>query len=133
MANHRSGGKQMMNSTGGSGPQSAAAAPYSGPSYMPALIVLTSLFFMWGLITSLNDILIPHLKAAFSLSYVQAMLIQFCFFGAYFVMSLPSGFLVERLGYKRGIIVGLAIAGTGCLLMYPAAGTQSYYSFLFAL
>jgi FHS family L-fucose permease-like MFS transporter len=100
---------------------------------MPALIVLTSLFFMWGLITSLNDILIPHLKAAFSLSYVQAMLIQFCFFGAYFVMSLPSGFLVERVGYKRGIIVGLAVAGSGCLLMYPAAGTQSYFFFLFAL
>ena len=100
---------------------------------MPALIVLTSLFFMWGLITSLNDILIPHLKAAFSLSYVQAMLIQFCFFGAYFVMSLPSGFLVERVGYKRGIIVGLAVAGSGCLLMYPAAGMQSYFFFLFAL
>ncbi len=105
----------------------------AGGNYMPALIVLTSLFFMWGLITSLNDILIPHLKAAFSLSYVQAMLIQFCFFGAYFVMSLPSGFLVERVGYKRGIIVGLAVAGSGCLLMYPAAGTQSYFFFLFAL
>jgi FHS family L-fucose permease-like MFS transporter len=102
-------------------------------SFAPALIVLTSLFFMWGLITSLNDILIPHLKAAFSLSYVQAMFIQFCFFGAYFVMSLPSGFLVERLGYKRGIIVGLAVAGSGCLLMYPAAGMPSYYFFLFAL
>jgi FHS family L-fucose permease-like MFS transporter len=106
---------------------------YAGGNFMPALIVLTSLFFMWGLITSLNDILIPHLKAAFSLSYVQAMLIQFCFFGAYFVMSLPSGYLVENLGYKRGIIVGLAVAGSGCLLMYPAAGMQSYYFFLFAL
>lgn len=100
---------------------------------MPALIVLTSLFFMWGLITSLNDILIPHLKAAFSLSYVQAMLIQFCFFGAYFVMSLPSGYLVESLGYKRGIIVGLAVAGSGCLLMCLAAGMQTYVFFLFAL
>ena len=68
---------------------------------MPALVVLTSLFFMWGLITSLNDILIPHLKAIFTLSYVQAMLIQFCFFGAYFVMSFPSGFLVEKLGYRK--------------------------------
>src|SRR5688572_25695498 len=82
-------------------------------NYLSALIVLTSLFFMWGLITSLNDILIPHLKAAFSLSYVKVMLIQFCFFGAYAVMSLPSGFLVERAGYKRGIIIGLATAGIG--------------------
>jgi MFS transporter, FHS family, L-fucose permease len=120
-----------MNSTAAVSPSNAVNS--SSGSFVPALIVLTSLFFMWGLITSLNDILIPHLKAAFSLSYVQAMLIQFCFFGAYFVMSLPSGFLVERLGYKRGIIVGLAVAGSGCLLMYPAAGTQSYMFFLVAL
>src|SRR5512145_489166 len=90
--------------------------------YLPALIVLTSLFFMWGLITSLNDILIPHLKGIFTLSYVQVMLIQFCFFGAYLVMSYPSGYLVERLGYRRGIVIGLSTAGVGCLLFYPAAG-----------
>ncbi len=81
--------------------------------YTPALIVLTSLFFMWGLITSLNDILIPHLKAIFTLSYVQAMLIQFCFFGAYFVMSVPSGYLVERVGLPQGIIIGLLDRGRG--------------------
>lgn len=98
-----------------------------------ALAVLTSLFFMWGLITSLNDILVPHLKAAFALDYVEAMLIQFCFFGAYFVMSFPSGYLVERRGYKQGIIVGLAAAGVGCLMFYPAAGTRSYPFFLAAL
>ena len=115
-------GTDAMNST------NAAA-----PSYMPALVVLTSLFFMWGLITSLNDILIPHLKAIFTLSYVQAMLIQFCFFGAYFVMSLPSGFLVEKLGYRKGIIIGLATAGVGCLGFYPAASLQSYPLFLGAL
>ena len=120
----------MTGNVAASSPNNVATA--SG-NFLPALITLTSLFFMWGLITSLNDILIPHLKAAFSLNYFQAMLIQFCFFGAYFVMSLPSGFLVEKLGYKRGIIVGLAVAGSGCLLMYPAAGTQSYYFFLFAL
>lgn len=101
--------------------------------YTAALIVLTTLFFMWGLITSLNDILIPHLKAAFSLSYTQAMLIQFCFFGAYFVASLPSGYLVKRVGYKRGIIAGLATAGTGCLLFFPAAAMHSYPFFLGAL
>jgi FHS family L-fucose permease-like MFS transporter len=102
-------------------------------NYKPALLVLTSLFFMWGLITSLNDILIPHLKAVFTLSYVQAMLIQFCFFLAYFVVSLPSGFLVRKLGYKRGIILGLSVAAIGCLLFYPAAGLRSYPFFLGAL
>ncbi len=98
-----------------------------------ALAVLTSLFFMWGLITSLNDILVPHLKAAFELDYVEAMLIQFCFFGAYFVMSFPSGYLVEKRGYKQGIIIGLAAAGAGCLMFYPAAGMRSYPFFLVAL
>src|SRR3954463_1594372 len=99
-----------------------AAAARLKQSYLGALVVLTSLFFMWGLITSLNDILIPHLKAAFELTYVQVMLIQFCFFGAYFVMSLPSGVLVERVGYKTGIVIGLLVAGIGCVLFYPAAG-----------
>jgi FHS family L-fucose permease-like MFS transporter len=113
-------------------PSSNGIATSAG-KFVPALIVLTSLFFMWGLITSLNDILIPHLKAAFSLSYLQASLIQFCFFSAYFFMSLPSGFVVERFGYKRGIIAGLGIAGCGCLLMYPAADAQVYGLFLFAL
>ena len=103
------------------------------PSYLPALVVLTSLFFMWGFITSLNDILIPHLKAIFTLSYVQAMLIQFSFFGAYFVMSVPSGYLVEKLGYRRGIIIGLSTAGVACLGFYPAASMQSYPLFLAAL
>jgi FHS family L-fucose permease-like MFS transporter len=102
-------------------------------SYLPALVVLTSLFFMWGFITSLNDILIPHLKAIFTLSYVQAMLIQFSFFGAYFVMSVPSGYLVEKLGYRRGIIIGLSTAGVACLGFYPAAAIQSYPLFLAAL
>jgi MFS transporter, FHS family, L-fucose permease len=104
-----------------------------GKSYTGALVVLTSLFFIWGLITSLNDILIPHLRAAFELTYVQVMLIQFCFFGAYFVMSLPSGVLVERVGYKAGIVLGLLVASAGCVLFYPAAGARSYPFFLGAL
>ena len=112
---------------------SAVKTSNTETNYLSALIVLTSLFFMWGLITSLNDILIPHLKAAFSLSYVKVMLIQFCFFGAYAVMSLPSGVLVERVGYKRGIIIGLAAAGIGCRMFYPAAGIRSYPFFLGAL
>jgi MFS transporter, FHS family, L-fucose permease len=109
------------------------AAPRPAQSYLGSLIALTSLFFMWGLITSLNDILIPHLKSAFTLSYVQATLIQLAFFGAYFVVSLPAGWLVEKLGYKPGIIIGLAIAGVGCLLFYPAAAAAAYPLFLGAL
>ena len=101
-------------------------------SYRGALSILTTLFFIWGFITCLNDILIPHLKAVFTLSYTQAMLIQFCFFAAYFVMSVPSGYLVEKLGYKTGIVVGLLIAGLGCLLFYPAAGLHAYGLFLAA-
>ncbi|MGZ0079173.1 L-fucose:H+ symporter permease [Methylomonas sp. YC3] len=101
-------------------------------SYTGSLAILTSLFFIWGFITCLNDILIPHLKAVFTLSYTQAMLIQFCFFTAYFLMSVPSGYLVEKIDYKGGIIVGLAIAGGGCLLFYPAAGLHSYPLFLAA-
>lgn len=98
-----------------------------------ALGALTTLFFMWGFITCLNDILIPHLKGVFSLSYTEAMLIQFCFFGAYFLVSLPAGTLVRRLGYKKGIVLGLLTAAIGCVLFYPAASAQSYPVFLGAL
>jgi len=102
-------------------------------SYTFALASLTSLFFMWGFITCLNDILIPHLKNVFSLNYTQAMLIQFCFFGAYFIVSLPAGALVKRVGYKQGIVGGLSIAAVGCALFYPAAAYQRYELFLGAL
>ncbi|WP_196140512.1 sugar MFS transporter [Aliikangiella sp. G2MR2-5] len=98
-----------------------------------ALVTLTSLFFMWGFITCLNDILIPYLKASFELNYTQAMLIQFCFFGAYFVVSLPAGKLVGKIGFQRGIVTGLAIAAFGCLLFLPAAISKVYALFLFAL
>ena len=80
-------------------------------SYLPALAVLSTLFFMWGFITCLNDIIIPHLKAVFDLNYAQAMMIQFAFFTAYFIVSLPSGQIVHRVGYKRGIIIGLVVEG----------------------
>lgn len=107
--------------------------PQTEANYTPALVVLTSLFFLWGFLTCLNDIIIPHLKAVFSLNYTQAMLIQFCFFGAYFIVSLPSGILIEKIGYKKGIITGLVTAGIGCLFFYPAAGFRSYPMFLLAL
>jgi FHS family L-fucose permease-like MFS transporter len=102
-------------------------------AYLGSLTLLTSLFFIWGFITCLNDILIPHLKAVFTLNYTQAMLVQFCFFTAYFIVSVPSGYLVEKIDYKGGIIAGLSIAGVGCLLFYPAASQHSYPLFLAAL
>jgi FHS family L-fucose permease-like MFS transporter len=88
---------------------------------------------MWGFITCLNDLLIPYLKGAFNLNYTQAMLIQFCFFGAYFIASLPAGWLVGRIGFKSGIVVGLSIACIGCLLFLPAAALNIYAIFLLAL
>jgi FHS family L-fucose permease-like MFS transporter len=96
------------------------------------LAVVTTLFFMWGAITALNDILIPHLKAVYTLSYVQAMLVQFCFFGAYGLVSLPAGLLVRRIGYQRGVVLGLAVAALGCGLFYPAS-FLGYGWFLLAL
>ncbi|HEY9540660.1 MAG TPA: L-fucose:H+ symporter permease [Luteimonas sp.] len=115
----------------------ATSNPATGPAPMRtnrmAMVVVTSIFFMWGFLTCLNDILIPHLKAVFELSWVQAMLVQFTFFGAYFLMSLPAGRLVAVLGYKKGIVAGLAIAGVGALLFWPAAGLHSYPLFLGAL
>ena len=95
------------------------------------LIIITILFFMWGLLTSLNDVLIPHLKSVYTLTYVQAMLVQFCFFGAYFVVSVPAGMLIKRIGYQKGAVTGLLIAAAGCALFYPAA-TSGYALFLLA-
>ncbi|QGZ39993.1 FHS family L-fucose permease-like MFS transporter [Pseudoduganella flava] len=104
----------------------AAARNNTGP-----LVIITLLFFMWGLLTSLNDVLIPHLKAVYTLTYVQAMLVQFCFFGAYLIVSIPAGMLIRRLGYQRGAVTGLVIAALGCALFYPAA-TSGYGVFLCA-
>jgi len=109
----------------------ASAAPVVNTRV--ALWVATSIFFMWGFLTCLNDILIPHLKAVFELNYAKAMLVQFTFFGAYFLMSLPAGRLVARLGYKQGIVAGLVIAGIGALGFWPAAELRIYGAFLGAL
>ena len=105
----------------------------SQQNHNPALVVLTTLFFMMGFITCMNDILIPHLKEIFELTYVQAMLIQFCFFTAYAIMSIPMGHLVGKIGYKNGVIGGFLLTAVGCLLFYPAADSQSYPTFLGAL
>lgn len=105
----------------------------SQKNYGFALTSLTLLFFMCGFITCLNDILIPHLKNVFQLNYTQSMLIQFCFFGAYFIVSLPAGQLVKRISYKCGIVVGLIVAAIGCALFIPAASYRVYALFLGAL
>jgi FHS family L-fucose permease-like MFS transporter len=100
--------------------------------YLKPLIVLTFLFFMWGLITVLNDILIPHMKKLFDLNYAQSTLVQLVFFSAYFFMSVPSGMLIERVGQKNGILIGLSVSAFGCILFYPAAIAISYSFFLIA-
>jgi FHS family L-fucose permease-like MFS transporter len=96
-----------------------------------SLVIVTMLFFMWGLLTSLNDVLIPHLKAIYTLNYVQAAMVQFCFFGAYFIVSIPAGGLIKAIGYQRGAVTGLLVAAAGCALFYPAANS-GYGLFLFA-
>ena len=106
---------------------------HSQQNHTPALVVLTTLFFMMGFITCMNDILIPHLQKIFTLTNFQAMLVQFCFFTAYAIMSIPMGFLVGKIGYKNGVISGFLLTAVGCLLFYPAADSQSYPTFLGAL
>ena len=98
-----------------------------------AFWAMTSLFFIWGFITALNDILLPYLKGAFSLSYLQAALVQFCFFGAYFIVSPLAGRLLEKVGYRNGILTGLLTIAVGCCLFYPAAELGLYSFFLLAL
>jgi FHS family L-fucose permease-like MFS transporter len=95
-----------------------------------ALAILAAVFFMWGFITALNDILTPHLKAVFDLTYARAMLVQFVFFGAYFLMALPAAKLLERTGYKNAIALGLVTTGAGALVFVPAATVPSYGLFL---
>ena len=102
-------------------------------NYRRPLAMVTTLFFMWGFLTSLNDILIPHLKSIFELNYAKAMLIQFAFFTSYFVFSLPSGKLIDAVGYKRAMVVGLFTMGIGALLFIPAASVPSFPLFLTAL
>ena len=100
------------------------------PNYTRAFIVVTSLFFMWGFITVLVDSLIPRLKEIFELTYFQAGLVQFAFFMAYFFLSIPSGFILARIGYKKGMLLGLATMGVGCLLFWPAAELRIFEIFL---
>jgi MFS transporter, FHS family, L-fucose permease len=97
------------------------------------MAVVTALFFMWGFATVLNDILVPHLKSIFDLDYTQVMLVQLAFFSAYFIFSIPSSKLIDSIGYKRTMVVGLLTMGVGALLFIPAASVPSYPLFLTAL
>lgn len=98
-----------------------------------AMAIVTALFFMWGFLTCLNDILVPHLKAIFDLNYTQVMLIQFAFFSAYFLFSVPSAKVIDWIGYKKTMVVGLVTMGVGAGLFIPAASIPSYPLFLTAL
>lgn len=101
-------------------------------NYRSSFILLTTLFFLWGFITVLVDSLIPRLRELFTLSYFEAGLVQFAFFGAYFLLSVPAGYILSKIGYKRGIILGLLTMGAGCLLFYPAASFRQFGIFMLA-
>src|SRR6266446_643807 len=115
------------------GTSSTATAPETSTSYTAPLAVVTTLFFMWGFLTCLNDILVPHLKPIFDLNYTQIMLVQFAFFGAYFLFSIPSAKIIDWIGYQRSMVVGLLTMGVGAFLFVPAASVPSYPLFLVAL
>jgi MFS transporter, FHS family, L-fucose permease len=109
------------------------SAPITERRYLVPFILVTSLFFLWALGVNLNDILIPHLKKTFNLTDFQSSLIQTAFFGGYFLAALPAGWLMERIGYRKGILVGLGTCAVGALLFIPAASIRTYSFFLFAL
>ena len=122
---------------------STSATPHAngnGTGSRGAFAIMTSLFFLWGFMTVFNDILIPRFKEAFTLSYFQAMLVQFAFFGAYFVgsliyfiISITTGDPIAKIGYKNGVVIGLLISAAGSALFWPAAVAMSYPMFLGAL
>src|ERR1700722_19264317 len=99
-------------------------------NYSRPLAVVTLLFFMWGFLTCLNDILVPHLKSIFELTYARVMLIQFSFFSAYFLFSIPAAKVVDWIGYQRTMVAGLLTMSVGAFLFVPAASVVSYPLFL---
>ncbi len=101
-------------------------------SYTSSFILLTTLFFLWGFITVLVDSLIPRLRELFTLTYFQAGMVQFAFFGAYFLLSIPASYILSKIGYKRGIILGLCTMALGCILFYPAASYRVFGVFMLA-
>src|ERR1700690_2867862 len=112
--------------------QPTLSTPQASP-HRAALSVVTTLFFMWGFLTCLNDILVPHLKAIFDLNYAQVMLIQFAFFSAYFIFSIPSAKVIDWIGYQKTMVLGLFVMALGAVLFIPAAAVPSFPLFLGAL
>lgn len=115
------------------GPAPAIVAPAAAVNYAKPLTVVTTLFFMWGFLTCLNDILVPQLKSIFDLSYAKVMMVQFAFFSAYFLFSIPWSRAVNRAGYQRTMVIGLLTMALGAFLFIPAASAASYPIFLAAL
>jgi FHS family L-fucose permease-like MFS transporter len=113
--------------------RSTAASPDASASYTGPLAVVTTLFFMWGALTSLNDVLIPHFQHVFNLKLAVSMLVQTAFFSSYFVFSIPSAKIIDWLGYQKAMVVGLLTMGTGAFLFVPAAKVPSFGLFLTAL
>src|SRR5271169_2490199 len=109
------------------------SAPITERQYIVPLILVTSLFFLWAIGVNLNDVLIQHFKKAFGLTDSGSSLIQVAFFGGYCLAALPAGWLMQRVGYKRGILIGLLVCATGTILFLPAASSRVYGFFLFAL
>lgn len=99
-------------------------------TYRTAFIFLTLLFFLWGFLTVIVDSLIPRLKEVFELSYFQAGMVQFAFFGAYFLLSIPASFILSKIGYKKGIVLGILMMAGGCLLFYPASSLRIFWIFM---
>src|SRR5215467_4474901 len=113
--------------------KNAVVASEAPANYIGPLAILTTLFFMWGSLTSLNDVLIPYVQLAFKKAVDASMLVQTAFFSAYFVFSIPSAKIIDWIGYKKAMVVGLLTMVAACLAFYPAARIPSFPSFLFAL
>src|SRR5271170_3064115 len=111
----------------------AVSGQSKGANYTGALAIVTTLFFVWGSLTSLNDVLIPYAQHVFKIGIDVSMLIQTAFFSAYFIFSIPASKLIGRIGYKKSILVGLMTMVLACLAFYPAAKIPSFPFFLGAL
>src|SRR5881394_204356 len=122
----------MANSPG-TAASGGRSAPITERRYLGPFILITSLFFLWAFGVNLNDILIPHLKQAFGLTDFQSSFIQVAFFGGYFLAAFPAGRVMEKIGYKKGILAGLFLCATGAVLFLPAASVRVYGFFLVAL
>src|SRR6266576_1196805 len=122
-----------MTNSPGTAANGGRPVPITERRFLAPFILITSLFFLWAFGVNLNDVLIPQLKKAFRLTDFQSSFIQVAFFGGYFLAALPAGRMMERIGYKKGILSGLMLCAAGALLIIPAASVRMYGFFLFAL